>query len=97
LGSSSQSRSGSSTRFGHPAGPHGTLVGHPARANPQWRELAGQAVFTGPHAYISPTWYGAETVVPTWNYAAVHAYGPAEVVEDREHLLEIVRRSVAVL
>lgn len=81
------------------AGPHGTLVGHLARTNPQWRELAGQtvlAVFTGPHAYVSPTWYEAENVVPTWNYAAVHAYGRAEVVEDPDTLLAIVQRSVAV-
>ena len=70
-----------------------------ARANPQWRELAGQtvlAVFSGPHAYISPTWYEAPNVVPTWNYVAVHAYGRAELVEDRAALLEIVRRSVDV-
>src|SRR5947208_238650 len=81
------------------AGPHGTLLGHVARANPQWRELAGQtslAIFSGPHAYVSPTWYEAENVVPTWNYVAVHAYGRAELVEDRDALMDIVRRSVAV-
>ncbi len=81
------------------AGPHGTLLGHMARANPQWRDLAGQtalAVFAGPHAYISPTWYEAAPVVPTWNYTAVHATGRAELVEDRAALLDILRRSVAV-
>src|SRR5262245_44913834 len=81
------------------AGPHGTLVGHMARANPQWRELAGQtalAVFSGPHAYVSPTWYEAANVVPTWNYVAVHATGPAEVVEDRDALLALVTRMVGV-
>jgi transcriptional regulator len=81
------------------AGPHGTLVGHMARANPHWRELAGQtalAAFSGPHAYVSPTWYEAESMVPTWNYVAVHAYGKVEVVEDRTALLDIVRRSVTV-
>jgi transcriptional regulator len=81
------------------AGPHGTLIGHVARANPHWRGLAGQtalAVFTGPHAYISPAWYEAENVVPTWNYVAVHARGPAVLVEDPGVLLDIVRRSVAV-
>jgi transcriptional regulator len=80
-------------------GPNGAIVGHMARANPQWRELAGQqalAVFSGPHAYISPTWYEAENAVPTWNYAAVHATGPADVFEDRDTLLEIVARSVVV-
>src|SRR6266480_1405054 len=81
------------------AGPHGTLVGHMARANPHWRELAGQtalAVFSGPHAYVSPTWYEAENVVPTWNYVAVHASGRAAVVEDPSALLDIVQRSAAV-
>src|SRR5207248_822568 len=81
------------------AGPHGTLLGHVARANPQWREIAGQtalAVFSGPHAYVSPTWYEAEHMVPTWNYVAVHAYGRAQPVEDRDAVLEIVRRSVVV-
>lgn len=81
------------------AGPHGTLVGHVARANPHWRELAGRtalAVFGGPHAYVSPSWYEAENVVPTWNYAAVHATGPVELVEGRDALREIVTRSVAV-
>jgi transcriptional regulator len=80
------------------AGPHGTLMGHMARANPQWRHVAGHtalAVFSGPHAYISPSWYETEHVVPTWNYTAVHAYGPVELVEDRDALLVIVERSVA--
>jgi transcriptional regulator len=79
------------------AGPNGTLVGHLARANPQWREAGGQtalAIFIGPHVYISPTWYEAEQVVPTWNYTAVHAYGRVEVVEDERSLLDIVQRSV---
>ena len=60
------------------AGTQGTLIGHMARANPQWRQSDGQTalvIFSGPHAYISPTWYEADQVVPTWNYAAVHAYG----------------------
>jgi transcriptional regulator len=81
------------------AGPHGTLVGHMARANPQWREAAGHtalAIFSGPHAYISPTWYETEQVVPTWNYTAVHAYGQVEIIEEKGALLEIVQRSVRV-
>ena len=56
------------------AGPHGMLIGHMARANPHWESLRDQtalAVFSGPHAYISPTWYAAANVVPTWNYTAV--------------------------
>jgi transcriptional regulator len=79
------------------AGPHGALVGHMARANPQWREAGGQTVltiFSGPHTYISPTWYEAEQVVPTWNYTAVHAYGRVQIIEDEIALLKIVQETV---
>jgi len=79
------------------AGPHGALIGHVARANPQWREAGGQtvlAIFSGPHAYISPTWYEAEQVVPTWNYVAVHAYGRIQIIEDEGALLKIVQETV---
>jgi len=66
--------------------PHGTLIGHFARANPHWRNAPGVqsiAIFHGPHAYISPSWYGApERMVPTWNFASVHAHGMLEIVED---------------
>jgi transcriptional regulator len=78
--------------------PHGCLIGHMARANPQWQQAAGQtvlAVFSGPHAYVSPTWYEAENVVPTWNYVAVHAYGKMQVVEDLPALLQIVKNFVS--
>jgi transcriptional regulator len=81
------------------AGPHGRLIGHIARANPQWKHAGGQrvlAIFSGPHAYVSPTWYEAQNVVPTWNYVAVHAYGALRLIDDRERLREIVRRTVAV-
>lgn len=77
--------------------PHGRLVGHMARANPQWKRAAGSsvmAVFHGPHAYISPTWYESDDTVPTWNYAAVHAYGTLRLVEDESRLPGIVRRTV---
>ena len=81
-------------------GEFGTLYGHFARANPHWRELQGGAealaVFSGPDAYISPGWYPAKAehgkVVPTWNYIAVHARGPVELIEEPEHLLQIVSR-----
>jgi transcriptional regulator len=79
------------------AGPHGALIGHMARANPQWGEADGQTVltiFSGPHAYISPTWYEAEQVVPTWNYIAVHAYGRIQIIEDESVLLGIVHETV---
>jgi transcriptional regulator len=77
-------------------GSRGQILGHMARANPQWRRARGEAlaIFSGPHAYISPSWYEAEGTVPTWNYAVVHAYGPFEVIEDRETLHDILRRSV---
>ncbi|MFO0800369.1 MAG: FMN-binding negative transcriptional regulator [Gemmataceae bacterium] len=81
------------------AGPYGTLVGHVARGNPHWQELGGAAalaVFSGPHAYVSPTWFASESAVPTWNYLAVHATGRAELIDDRDELRDIVRRSVAV-
>jgi transcriptional regulator len=76
-------------------GPGLTLAAHVARANPQWRTIAGQEVlvaFTGPHAYVSPRWYAAMDDVPTWNYMAVHVYGTARIIEDREGTYEIVRR-----
>jgi transcriptional regulator len=65
----------------------GVLHAHLARANPQWRHFASSAealaIFQGPHGYISPTWY-AEPGVPTWNYTAVHVYGSARTIEDRD-------------
>ena len=81
-------------------GEFGTLYGHFARANPHWRDLQGStealAVFSGPDAYISPGWYPAKAehgkVVPTWNYIAVHARGPVELIEEPERLLQIVSR-----
>jgi transcriptional regulator len=80
--------------------PFGTLRGHVARANPVWHEhradVEGLIVFQGPDAYVSPSWYVTrqETgkVVPTWNYAVVHAYGPLKVIEDREWLRGLVER-----
>ncbi|MDA1015925.1 MAG: FMN-binding negative transcriptional regulator [Planctomycetota bacterium] len=79
------------------AGPHGRIVGHMARANPQWKQAQDEdvlVIFTGPHAYISPSWYQAINVVPTWNYTAVHAYGTVRLETDRTRLLNIVRRYV---
>ncbi len=79
--------------------PLGTLYGHFARANPHWKQLSdgeALAIFMGPDAYVSPAWYAtkAETgkVVPTWNYVAVHAYGPVEIFDDAERLRDVVSR-----
>jgi transcriptional regulator len=78
-------------------GEHGVLHGHVAKANPQWKESLGDealVIFQGVNAYISPAWYAskAETgrVVPTWDYVAVHVYGPVEFYHDSKRLLEVV-------
>jgi len=79
-------------------GPNGTLYGHLAKANPQWRDLQNgrQAllIFAGAEAYVSPAFYPSKAehgkVVPTWNYIAVHAYGTADVFSDAERLLGVV-------
>lgn len=81
-------------------GAHGTLVGHVARANPVWQALASGApsvvVFMGPQAYVSPNWYPSKhshgKVVPTWNYATVHAHGVPQAFEDPARVLEVVTR-----
>ncbi|MFT4587726.1 MAG: transcriptional regulator [Candidatus Binatia bacterium] len=74
------------------------LLGHMARANPQWKQFSASeeilAVFHGPHGYISPSWYASEPVVPTWNYTAVHAYGIPRIVESGDRLAEIVDETV---
>jgi transcriptional regulator len=80
-------------------GSHGTLVAHMARANPQWRHFApGRAalvVFHGPHSYISPSWYQTEPAVPTWDYAAVHAYGIPAVFTEHERVVSLLRETVS--
>jgi transcriptional regulator len=84
-------------------GEFGTLRAHVARANPQWRELAAIAeclvVFQGPQEYITPSWYATKRetgkVVPTWNYATVHAWGRPRAIEDaawlRQQIGELTR------
>jgi transcriptional regulator len=78
-------------------GPHGTLYGHVARANPQWTLAPigeAMAVFMGPDAYVTPSWYATKRetgkVVPTWNYVAVHVYGVVEFFEDTDRLRDVV-------
>ena len=78
--------------------PHGVLRGHVARASPVWREAApggeALAIFHGPNAYISPSWYPSKRetgkVVPTWNYAVVHARGALRVIDDAAWLRGLV-------
>jgi transcriptional regulator len=80
-------------------GERGVLYGHVARANPQWQAVPigeALAVFMGPDAYVTPSWYAAKQetgkVVPTWNYIAVHAYGPVEFFQEPQRLLAAVTR-----
>ena len=68
-----------------------------ARANSQWRDhvadVQALAIFLGPHAYVSPAWYATQVkVVPTWNYLAVHAYGPLHTYDDPDRLRAHVQR-----
>ena len=73
------------------------VAGHLARANPQCDLLTGVeslAIFQGPHAYISPTWYATTPAVPTWNYTAVHVTGIATRLSD-ERTAEVVDRLVS--
>jgi transcriptional regulator len=82
------------------AGPLGTLRGHVARANPVWKshrpDVEAMAVFQGPQCYISPSHYATKAatgkVVPTWNYATVHAHGPLRVIEDAGWLRRLVEQ-----
>jgi len=74
-------------------GSHGQLVGHLAAANPHWQRLEGSnvlSIFSGPHAYISPTWFEPAAAVPTWNYVAVHVYGRVRIERNPQRLAEIV-------
>lgn len=79
-------------------GPHGTLLGHMARSNPQWKSFrdgsSALAIFQGPHTYVSPSWYGPGIHVPTWNYAAIHAIGTPRAVEDPVRLRAILDATV---
>lgn len=81
-------------------GRNGTLLAHMARANPLWKSWTEQSkvlvIFTGPHAYISPSWYEQQVTVPTWNYSAVHAYGRPKIMADAETLQSLVVKQVSI-
>ncbi|HEY8067811.1 MAG TPA: FMN-binding negative transcriptional regulator [Burkholderiales bacterium] len=79
----------------HEQGAQIVLDMHMAKNNPQWKEFFDDEVmviFSGPHAYVSPRWYADEERVPTWNYAAVHAYGIPKIISDKKEKLESQRR-----
>jgi len=75
------------------------LAGHLARANAHWEAMEGgastTAIFHGPHAYVSPTWYATSPAVPTWNYVVVHAVGKARVHQDGHALADLLRELTA--
>jgi transcriptional regulator len=83
-----------------PGREYGTLLGHVARGNPLWRNFntdkEALAVFQGPQGYVTPAWYPSKAqhgkVVPTWNYATVHAHGPLVIHDDGEWLRQLVTR-----
>ena len=73
------------------------LIGHMARANPQWKTFPGKtlSIFQGPHGYISPAWYNeAADNVPTWNYVAVHVRGEARVIQSIDAVFETMETLV---
>jgi transcriptional regulator len=88
-------------------GPYGTLIAHLARPNPHWHSFfdpdasepppgpPALAIFSGPHAYISPKWYATELSVPTWNYTVVHAYGVPSIVHDPVRVRDLLDRTVS--
>jgi transcriptional regulator len=72
-------------------------IGHLARANPHWKLLGGRratAIFHGPNAYITPSWY-AQNSVPTWNYAVVHVCGVVTLIEDRAGIVRCLEALTA--
>ena len=75
------------------------LIGHVARANPHWQHFAdgpSTAIFHGPHAYVSPSWYTEPaSQVPTWNYAVVHVHGTITLADERSAKLATLRSLIA--
>lgn len=70
------------------------ITGHLAYGNPQWRTFETNralVIYQGPHAYISSSWYNHENV-PTWNYQAVHIYGQATIMGERELKEDLVKQ-----
>jgi transcriptional regulator len=86
--------------FDETLGEHGTLYAHMARANEQGTVVANGSevlvTFTGPHAYISPSWYADRATAPTWDYVAVHCYGIPRL-HDQEESLRNIERLIAVV
>jgi transcriptional regulator len=77
-------------------GPSGRLIGHCARANPQWKMFEGNpevlVSFLGPNTHVSPSWYGTHPRAPTWLFTSIHVRGKVKLIEDRESMRAIVVR-----
>jgi transcriptional regulator len=78
----------------------GLLTTHLSKKNPQFADLCAGgealAVFQGPHAFVTPSWYVKQSTFPTWNYTAIHARGSPRVIEERMAVHAVLRRTVAV-
>jgi transcriptional regulator len=78
----------------------GLLTTHLSKKNPQFADLCAGgealAIFRGPHAFVTPSWYVKQSTFPTWNYTAIHARGTPRVVEERMAVHAVLRRTVAV-
>jgi transcriptional regulator len=73
------------------------VYSHFAKPNEQWKDIEGQevmAVFSGPHTYISPSWYETDQSVPTWNYVAAHVYGRIEIINDQNEIIRSLEKLV---
>lgn len=83
-------------------GSKGRLTAHMALPNPQWRDFSDMeasgrealVIFQGPHAYVSPNWYGPGPAVPTWNYAAIHVYGHPHIIQSPDAVRKTLERLV---
>ena len=79
-------------------GPHGKLIGHMAKANRHWQLFRENeetlVIFSGPHAYISPSYYTTDVAVPTWNYVTVHAYGKPRLLQTEAELRHVLDETV---
>ena len=79
-------------------GEYGTIYGHISRQNPQTAAFDGKQpaviVFRGPHSYISPTWYTKTDVVPTWNFAVVHASGKLRAITEKKEFHELLAKLI---
>ncbi len=77
----------------------GFLLGHIAKANPQWKSWANESrvkvIFSGPHAYISPRYYASDFNVPTWNYTSISIAGRITIIEDQARMVEFLDALVA--